>query len=279
MAIRQDSGPGDPLDDAPPPATTSGSGTPSPIGVPEYMYDENGKVVPYRTSTYKHDPEPYSSYGAFYDVPPKYFDGDEYIPTNYPSTNIFQLQQALARVGLLTGTFTKNVWDKASQAAYRELLGMSNRSGLTADQMLAELLATAGDDKGVRFTVDEFGNIVPAGAAGSEVPPLVTRTTDPAALRSTFRRAVIEMLGEGWSTEQINNMVKAYNSLEVQKQTEVYNLGVNQQAGSVTDIPTPEQFVESQVLQKDPIGVQSHEALGFTQEFMDVASSPAWGIG
>jgi hypothetical protein len=273
-------GSGDPLSEAGPPpgndSNTSSSG-PQPIGVPE-------EYTTPRT-TYFEDPydEKFHRQAKSFqrDVKPRYFDGDEYIPANWPSTNIWEIQQALAKVGMLTGTFQRNVWDQATRNAYKELLGIANATGQTADRALTELLSTSdlGEDSG-QWTVDEFGNIVRAGA-GEGPPPLVTRTTDPGALRTTFRRAVIELLGEGWSQDKINNMVAAYNQMEVQRQTEAYNeqYGVGVEAGgTVTDIPTPEEFVTSQVTEQDPAGMQANEGLGFIDQFMDVASRPAWGI-
>jgi len=229
-----------------------------------------------------------------YTVKPQYFDGDDYIPANWPSNQIWQIQQALAKVGFLTSAFTRNTWDTATRNAYRQLLGIANATGVSADQALSELLDTSGGDvegQG-RWTVDEFGNVVRAGE-GEAPPPLVTRTTDPAALRQTFRRAIIELLGEGWSQEQINNMVKAYNQMEIARQTEEYNLmyGLENEkpnaagglahsgGGSVMSVPSPEEFIEQQVLTKDPAQAQVHDALGFTEDFMQAASSPAWGVG
>lgn len=294
MAARDDarnSGPGDPIGSSPPPPTgSSSSGKPAPIGVPATMYDKDGKIVPYTVPGVGHkigdekgNTTPYNTQSFNYttQVAPRYFDGDEYIPANYPATNIWQIQQALAKIGLLTGTFTRNTWDNTTRNAYKELLGLANAQGLSVEQTLNELLATSSGQGesggGGQFTVDANGNVVPVG--GSEVPPLVTRKSDPAALRSTFRRAVIEMLGEGWSQADIDKMVAAYNQVEVAKQTEAYNMELSGQAGSITDMPTPEEFVQQEVLKKDPVGVQTEEALGFTQEFMDLASSPAWGLG
>jgi len=281
MALDQD----DDLDFTDPPdPTPSGTGKPGPIGVPSQMYDKNGKLVPYSVRGQYNGREELgdirfrrsTSYGI--DIPPKYFDGDEYIPTNWPTHNIFQMQQWLAQVGLLTGSFTKNVWDPASQKAYKELLGMANRTGTTADQMLAELLATAGDEKSLKYKVDQYGNIVVASEGGAEKPPLTIRTSDPAALRTTFRKAVIETLGEGWSEEKINQMVAAYNKVEAKAQTDEYN-AMYGAGGTVTAPPSPEDFIESQAIAQDPGAAQVQEGLGFTNQFMQAVTAPAWGVG
>lgn len=278
----------DPVDSNPPPATSRDKSGPSPIGVPEqykvpkvsYGREEMGDVRFGRDTrqVYEKGLDPYDQPGRT-----TYYSGDEYIPANLPAEQIWELQQMLARVGLLRGTFSRSVWDQTTRNAYSQLLGLANAQGIDANMALQQLLSSSDGtvDGTGQWTVDEFGNVVPAGQ-GEGPPPLVTRTTDPAALRQTFRKAVIDILGEGWSQDEINKMVAAYNNVEIQRQTQAYNAtyGIGgQEGGNVMDIPSPEAFIEAEVLKKDPVGAQTAEALDFTQEFMDIAGSPAWGIG
>lgn len=261
----------DPLSGDPPPVSSSASGQgPSPIGVPrEYQvprpsghtWDEHGFAFLQPVDPYD-DPERTT-----------YYDGDEYIPSNYPAAQIWTLQQALAKVGLLTGSFTRNTWDNTTRIAYKELLAIANAQGLSADQALQELLATGGIEGGGQFTVDSKGNIIPIDSTSSRAP-LVVRKTDPAALRQLFRRSVIDMLGEGWSQEDIDKLVASYHKVEEMKQHEAYALA--ETGGTAIDQPSPEAFIQAEVLKRDPVGVQSQEALGFVDEFMNLANSPAW---
>lgn len=209
---------------------------------------------------------------------PTYYVGDEYIPANFPGDQIWALQQALAKVGLLTGTFSKQVWDGPTRNAYKALLALANAQGINANTALEQMMSQARDQENVRYTVDENGNIVPVGS-GEEVPPLIMRTTDPKMLRQTFRRAVIDTLGEGWSEAEINKMVEAYNNVERMRQTQAYNMELAGEGGEIVDIPSPEAFVQSEILRQDPVGAQTEEALGFVGEFMNNISSPAWGVG
>lgn len=276
----------DPIKGPGPPAPLSQQDSgPSPLGVPKgYTIPRTGRHAQGadaaerqgRAGTYQYDQglDPYDS-----PTRRTYYTGDEMIPANWPAPQIWQLQQALAKVGLLTGTFTRHTWDNASQNAYAALLSLANAQGIDADRALMDLLNSAGaEEGGQRYKTDEFGNVVPVGT-GQEPAPLVTRTTDPAQLRQTFRRAVIEMLGEGWSTAEIDKMVAAYNGVEVSRQTQAYNMDLAGEGGSITSIPSPEAFIQQQVLEKDPVGVQTEEALGFTSQFMDTINSPAWGVG
>lgn len=210
----------------------------------------------------------------------RYYDGDEHIPGGQGGEVIAQWQMNLARVGLLTEPFIPGYWDESSLSAYKQLLTMANQGGYTADALMQSLLATreaAGPGETTMYTVDEFGNIVPVSGAGAEAPPLVTRTTDPAILRRIFRRAVIDVAGEGWNKGQIEGMVRAYNSLETQRQTDAYNAQL--EGGSYVDIPSPEAFADQFVYNANPEAAQRHEMLGYTTEAMGLLGSPAWSSG
>lgn len=265
----------DPVSDSPPPVASSEDDGPNPIGVPDDYTVERQQHGREEAGDIRFRRQP-GTYVA--NIGPLYFDGDEWIPSNWTSEQIWTLQQALARVGLLNGTFTRNVWDNTTRNAYKGLLSIANGQGLDADRALQELLNTAGSEEGNRYTVDENGNVVQASSAET-IPPLVTRTTDPGALRSTFRKAVIETLGEGWDSEQINKMVQAYNNVEIFHQTKAYNMEVAGEAGNIVTPPDPTSFAEDYITQQDPMGVQTQEGLGFASEFMDLVGSPAWGVG
>src|SRR5687768_9461791 len=265
----------DPLGDAPPPPLGT-SDEPGPIGVPK---DYLAPTVKSRTYSYDDEDRLNTSVPSSYlgSQAPTYYDGDEWIPAAYSAADIFAMQSALAKVGLLRGSWSGGYWDTPTMNAYKELLGMANASGATdADQLLSRMVSQAGDTSGL-FTVDENGNVVMVRDESQTRAPLVTRTTDPAALKSLFRRAVIELRGEGWDDDKLNQMVSAYNSLEVERQTAAYNTEVT--GGSVVDIPSPELFAESYAREQDPEGVQSQQFLDVANQFMEFAGNTAWGVG
>lgn len=275
----------DPIDSGGPPPPTDSSGQPKPIGVPdEYLAPVARQpdttlretTAGFANAQSGRRPFPGPSLGT---QAPTYYDGDEWIPASYSANEIFNMQTALAKVGLLRGNWSGGYWDTPTMSAYRELLGMANASGVTdADQLLSRMLSQVQEMGGTGlFTVDENGNVVLAREEGATRAPLVTRTTDPAALKQVFRRSVIELLGEGWDENQLDQMVSAYNSLEVQRQKEAYDMELT--GGSIVDIPSPEMFAEQQITEKDPAGAQAYESLGFARDFMSLASNTAWGVG
>lgn len=243
--------------------TTTGPG--KPIGVPEdypIHFPKRPSLAQLRESTnqpLKPGQKPTSTLGQA----PFYMDGDDWIPANYSPDMIFSIQQGLVTAGLLTSSYSTHVWDQPTRMAYRELLAISNASGMRAEEKLAELLATAA-----------AGGIQ---RPGTPPPPLVTRTTDPESLRQVFRKAVIDLTGQGWNRAQIDSAISAYNQIEVQRQQEAYNATYYNGGGNVQDIPDPTSYIESKVQAENPDAVAGESALNFIDLFVNTATGSGWG--
>ncbi len=138
---------------------------------------------------------------------PRYFSGHELAPNRLDPASIRELQADLVRAGLLT-RFRAGIWDPASVKAYGTLLEMANQYGLTDEAMLAQLVAAGGP-------VD-FGGGVSGAGGGAGLPQMVTTNRDD--LRRLFRQTVIDRLGKGWTQEQIDELVDAYQWQEIRVQ-------------------------------------------------------------
>lgn len=243
---------------SPPPAAED-EDAPQPIGVPENYAIPGG--APPVTSTGAPIGAMERKAAAEHGRPvptSRYMDGDEWIPANYPGDMLYQLQQQLVQAGLLTSNFTAGVYDPATREAYKNLLGLANASGQDANRTLAQLVSNA--------------------AAAPQLPaePLITQTTDPTVLRQTFRKAVIDLTGEGWGREKINDMVAAYNQAEIARQKEAYDMQLAGESGNVVGMPSPADYIESQVMERDPEGVAGEQALDYLSDFMNMASGGEW---
>lgn len=281
MALRNRTQQGDDYGGTPPPPAGTGTGGPkpagaqgvgAPIGVPE-GYRAQG---PPRTITDMsiRAAEQYGGKG----LPtvghrPLYYDGAEVLPGGLSMGEIVDLQTQLAKAGFLNTNFSKGVWDQATQAAYRDLLSLANTKGQTAMQTLQEIVAQGGD-KGLAYTVDEFGNIVPVTSA--DRPPLVKQISDPNELELVFRTVLTEQLGQAWSREKVQGMVSAYQQMESQRQQEAYDKELT--GGSVVMLPSPEAYATSEALRRDPQGVALANFEDIAGQTMDMLSSPAWGL-
>lgn len=242
-----------------PPAPTDTTDNDHTIGVPE-DYPIPGAVP-------KPGQSPIGNYGTtgmvFGGEKPtptgRYMDGDEFIPANYDANTIYQLQVEMAKAGLLTSNFPHGVWDPSTMGAYRDLLAMANAQGVTAEQALAQAVSATNA----------------LGYETSPRAPLVIRQTDPGTLRQVFRKSMIDLTGVGVNQEQINNMVASYHQMESQRQQSAYD--TEPEGGTVTDIPTPQDFAEDQIRTNNPEGVAGEEGLSYMNDFMRMAGGEGWG--
>lgn len=211
------------------------------------------------------------------EVGPRYFAGDQYEPSLLSPQSIMALQRDMALTGLLTsGTeITPGFWDQNSADAYGQLLSYANRQGISAPEAMNRLKAQMQQaGQGGRFTVDEFGNIVPVETA--QRPPLVIRQTDPRTLEIAFRDAAMNLLGEGLDPGEVQDMVAAYQGMEANRQRDAYNKELA--GGTVLDIPSPQAWSESQIAERFPEGVEDYRALQYMTDAMTMLGSPAWGM-
>jgi hypothetical protein len=231
---------------------------------------------------------------------PRYRENDIVRPGAWDPARIFELQSQMAEAGLLTTSFIPGIFGPESQDAYAQVLGIANMRGISREAAMA-LIAAGG---GLAEFDPETGQLVTPGTEGAgagqglpQPPSLITHTTDPVVLGNIFRRAVQEIASEGWGQGQINSAVLAYNALERKRQEDLYNaqiatgqFGIDPETGQtiqgaepapqqVVDIPTPESWVDAYVRKVDPGHVAEQQFLTSADEFMALASSPAWGVG
>lgn len=266
--------------DAPPAYTGSQQAVQSPIGVPYYITDPNtgqpmqgpdgqplrwGASVPVPPngpgSRGIEGPGTAPSSGFDYQLP-RYFSGDEWLPAQLPPDQLAALQRKMVAAGLLKpGTAQLGVWDQVSMTAYTRLLEFANASGLDAQTAL-----------------DRWGQATQKNPNQGRAP-LVVQVTNPDDLRQTFRKAVIDTLGEGWDQSKIDQMVNAYQQVETQAQQQQYQMKGTTidpntgypvdagQGGTVTAPPSPQAYAEQQARSEAPAQAQEHDSLGFINQF------------
>jgi len=215
-------------------------------------------------------------------VKPIYKDGDELVPARFSPDRIVQLQFLMHGVGLL-GSFRRGVWDAESQAAYKDLLAYANVRGTTSQQALNELTEQAQSagtfgigGKGYFDPVTGEWVADPSGSGVSQRQPLVIRQSDPLELEKVFDDAVIKTLGQGWSRNQIQGMVRAYQQMEAERQRQAYNTDLT--GGTVTDVPSPEAFAQNYAQQQDPQGAETSRFLDVASNIIPLFAKGSWGM-
>jgi hypothetical protein len=80
------------------------------------------------------------------DVPPQYFEGDQFSPAGLDPAAITRIQTRLVSAGLMeAGEFWAGFWDAQTSDAYKLALGFSNQSGEPVDQTITKLIANLPD--------------------------------------------------------------------------------------------------------------------------------------
>jgi hypothetical protein len=207
--------------------------------------------------------------------PPLYYEGDEYVGASRPPGDIANLQRALARVGLLQGSFLMGRWDDVTSEAFKALLSLANRQGATWEETLRQLEQQGG---GMTY-VDEYGNVLTGDAARrAAAGPLEVRVSDPATLRQTFREVATARRGQGFSDGEYDRMVAAYQAVERRAQEREYEL----RAGAVGDAryevvnpPDPAAWAEEEVRRLDPSGVVSNDVRRRMDDFFALVQQGA----
>jgi hypothetical protein len=224
---------------------------------------------------------------------PRYFVDDEVRPAGRTTDEIIDMQRRLAVAGFLTEDVDLGAWDASTTAAYKRLLEYANAVGMDADTALyhyarnrvgtAEIGGGGGGGEdggggggggggrggGFRFN-PETGQFEEVVDQGFVPPPLTIRTTNKDDLRRVFRAAVINSLGQGWSQAEINELVDAYNWMEIKRDRDTWEqetaigradfMGERTTGGEVvteTAVPDPETFIEEEARRRDPMGFKA----------------------
>lgn len=194
-------------------------------------------------------------------VAPRYFVGDEFKPrkNSWTGAQIADLQTKMVKAGLLKkGSFQLGVWDKASIAAYELLLGYANASGKDATQ---ELMSITYEREKYGVTDDE----------ATKRPPLRLDTTHPDDLRGAFREVTKKMLGRALPDDELEKYISAYNQIEIEKQTEAYNLSDPEgQGGQMVAPPAANSFIEEKIRKERPTDVAATAVNERADEFFSL---------
>lgn len=217
------------------------------------------------------------------EIGPRYFEDDVMKPSGSGRDSIIGKQQALLIAGYLAPTddFVWGRWDPTTAGAYATLLTEANASGLTADAMLREAAMGVRSNQGPEGSGPGHWETDPNTGEMTFIedpfvpPPLRVRTTNKDELRTVFRAAVRDRLGQGWSDAEINELVDAYNWKEIGLQAEAYRSEVDRleqefmmegggpapttQVISEVNAPSPEAFIETELRERDPAGFAAGE--------------------
>ena len=188
----------------------------------------------------------------------RYFEGDERIPASLSSQQVAQIQRKLVQAGLLDDDFVGNVWDTATETAYKSLLSYANATGLDKDDALMAYMA------GQKMEIDPLTGKPRArvGKGGTKRAPLTIRYANPQDIASTANEVAKRRLGRAFKPEELQQFVSAYHGQEAAAQKAEY--AVAETGGASTEAPTAQAAAETFAEQADPDQAFARRLMDYT---------------
>lgn len=175
-------------------------------------------------------------------VPPKYYDGDNYELATYGPEKQAEIIVKLQKANYLTDRYKAGDPLTRPIAAMAALMAEANLTGQTWDTLLT------------------FRQTNPVSAATGQLTTY--RVTNPSDLRSLFRKAAQDTLGRAdLPSEQVDRMVNAYQQSERSYQQKAA-LG-----GTVTQAPSASTFAQERIEQRNPDEAQAYKFAQYAQVF------------
>lgn len=159
-------------------------------------------------------------------VPPQFREGDQHQLLSMSPEDIWQLQQAMAQAGVLTGQFRRGLADDATMQAYRELLGWANRlgTGRRPDFINATLQTLAASPE---FQA-EGGGVKQGGAEA------LIRRRDPVELAQVARDSIRSLLGRDPDDAEIQDAASALAGFDLTAARQNAEMGSSALGGDIT---------------------------------------------
>jgi hypothetical protein len=232
------------------------------------------------------------------DIPPRYKDGDQLKPVAGGAFGIAETKRRLVLAGYLDidDVGGLSIWNEEAVQAYQAALIDANRMGMDVGSLLMQsAIEGGGSDNmgggggggsggggGGGWMIDENGNLVPVPDQGFVPEPLELKLPNKDDLRRVFRSAIVDQLGEGWSSAQIEDLVNTYSWKFMAAQTDAYAQRVARdkqifETGTSdidqiteTSVEDPTTFAENEARRLDPGGVQATDiAEDYAPEFFN----------
>lgn len=145
-------------------------------------------------------------------------------------------QGAFYDLGLLK-KFTPGKMDKATRQLFKDLITTANQEGKRWQDVFMETLET-----GTVGYVDD--------GPSQERAPFVAELDDPISLREAFQRVAADIYGGDLPDSEVNAMVDAYRSIQMERQKAYYD---TQEVGGTADVePDPGAFAAERIKAAHP---------------------------
>lgn len=218
----------------------------------------------------------------------RYFEGQQAFIGRMSPGALMSLQRELGAVGLLAGDYANGAPDSSTKDAFASLLAISNEWGLSwraaLNRMMSQTSDTKARERGYQINPEtgEYEAIEEKFVA----PPLQLQLPNKLDVDRVIRQSSTDLLGQGWSQDQIDRVSNSFLGEVTRLQQETYNQEVDRmrrefegQPGAsetITDIeaPSAEAFAEEQIIQQNRQGVETNSGMELLLGLID-----NWGGG
>lgn len=175
-------------------------------------------------------------------IPPKYYDGDNYVLATYGPEKQAVIINQLRKAGYLTDKYKAGDPLTKPLSSMYALMYEANITGQSWETLL------------------QFRQTNPVSGAGGTLPTY--RLTNPTDLRAVFRKAAQDTLGRAdLPAEQIDRMISAYQQSERSYQQKA-SVG-----GTVTQAPSASTFGAERIERQNPDEATAYKFAQFAQVF------------
>lgn len=226
------------------------------IGVRDSFHPD---YAPYKTEQFPKGHQYLDRHGKPRSVKVRYSTGSEYLLAGRSPEEIAQVQQSLARAGALKpGTFQPGVLDAKTRAAFVEILGESNGTGMRWGDYLDQRVALTEATGGPNYS-------------GPAKTPLVIQHSNPDTIKAQVTDRGTTLLGSSAAAGDPQHYVDEIQAAETKQQTDAYNQSgggyTGGTGGTVTDAPT----VDALLAKEHPAEAAVNGLLGSNaQQFINI---------
>jgi hypothetical protein len=208
------------------------------------------------------------------DVAPAYASGAQNLPVlqNWTPGDIATIQTRLIKAGLLDQDFRSGVWDKPSQEAFGQVLGLANNMGHPWQDALATY------ESATPMQWDAKTGTFVKGTAGTARTraPVVTRFTSPDDLATTAQEVATAKLGRSFSPEELQKFISAYHGTEAAASSAQGAAAVGGGGGyTAPSDPTVAVAAATFAKQTDPTAYNAEQFLPLVQKMTDLLAGPS----
>ena len=202
---------------------------------------------------------------------PAYANGAQNLPVlqGWAPSDIDTLQRRLVNSGLLDTDYRSGVWDKPSQAAFEQVLGLANNMG----HPWQDALATYESSTPMQWDAKTGTYVKGTAGTARTKAPVVANFTNPDDLALTAQGVATAKLGRSFTPQELQRFIAAYHGTEQAAAQGASDAG-GPGGGGYTSPASATAAATTFAQQADPTAYNGEQFLPLVQKMNDLLSGP-----